>query len=54
MRALALAVLARMREGSLTVVEDGRRTELGRGAPHATIEIHDPRIRRRMGMTPSA
>jgi cyclopropane-fatty-acyl-phospholipid synthase len=35
-------MLARMREGSLTVVEGGRRTELGRGAPHATIEVHDP------------
>jgi cyclopropane-fatty-acyl-phospholipid synthase len=40
-RRLALALLSRMREGSLTVVEDGRRTELGRGAPHATIEVHD-------------
>jgi cyclopropane-fatty-acyl-phospholipid synthase len=43
-RRLVLGVLARMREGSLTVVEDGRRTELGRGAPHATIEVHDPRF----------
>jgi cyclopropane-fatty-acyl-phospholipid synthase len=32
-----------MREGSLTVVEGGRRIELGRGAPHATIEVHDRR-----------
>jgi cyclopropane-fatty-acyl-phospholipid synthase len=44
MRRLALAVLARMREGSLTVVEGGRRTELGRGAPHATIDVHSPRF----------
>jgi cyclopropane-fatty-acyl-phospholipid synthase len=44
MRRLALAVLARMREGSLTVVEDGRRTELGHGAPHATIDVHSPRF----------
>ena len=44
MRALVLAVLARMREGSLTVVEGGRRTELGRGAPHATIDVHSPRF----------
>jgi cyclopropane-fatty-acyl-phospholipid synthase len=43
-RALVLAVLARMREGSLTVVEDGRRTELGRGAPHATVDVHSPRF----------
>jgi cyclopropane-fatty-acyl-phospholipid synthase len=40
-RRLALALLSRMREGSLTVVEGGRRTELGRGAPHATIDVHD-------------
>ncbi len=44
MRALVLGVLARMREGSLTVVEGGRRTELGRGAPHATIDVHSPRF----------
>jgi cyclopropane-fatty-acyl-phospholipid synthase len=43
-RALVLGVLARMREGSLTVVECGRRTELGRGAPHATIDVHSPRF----------
>jgi hypothetical protein len=43
-RALVLGVLARMREGSLTVVESGRRTELGRGAPHATIDVHSPRF----------
>jgi cyclopropane-fatty-acyl-phospholipid synthase len=42
LRRLVLGMLARMREGSLTVVEGGRRTELGRGAPHATIEVHDP------------
>ncbi len=44
MRRLVLGVLARMREGSLTVVEGGRRTELGRGAPHATINVHSPRF----------
>ena len=44
MRTLVLRLLARMREGSLTVVEGGRRTELGSGAPHATIDIHSPRF----------
>ena len=44
MRKLVLAVLARMREGSLTVVEGGRRIELGHGAPHATIDVHSPRF----------
>jgi cyclopropane-fatty-acyl-phospholipid synthase len=43
MRRLVLGMLSRMREGSLTVVEGGRRVKLGRGAPHATIEVHDPR-----------
>jgi cyclopropane-fatty-acyl-phospholipid synthase len=44
MRRLVLGVLAQMREGSLTVVEGGRRTELGRGAPHATVDVHSPRF----------
>ena len=44
MRRLALGLLSRMREGSLTVVEEGRRTELGRGAPHATIEVHSTKF----------
>ena len=37
-----LRLLARMREGSLTIVEGGRRHELGHGAPHATLDVHDP------------
>ena len=41
-RRLVLALLGRIREGSLTIVEDGRRIELGRGAPHATLDVHDP------------
>ncbi len=42
-RRLALALLERMREGSLTIVEGAERHELGSGPPHATLEIHDPR-----------
>jgi cyclopropane-fatty-acyl-phospholipid synthase len=41
-RRIALALLARMQEGSLTIVEGGRRIELGSGAPHATVDVHSP------------
>lgn len=44
MRTLVLRVLARMREGSLTIVENGERLELGSGAPHATIDVHSPKF----------
>ena len=40
-RRLALALLGRIREGSLTIVENGERHELGSGAPHATLDVHD-------------
>jgi cyclopropane-fatty-acyl-phospholipid synthase len=42
-RRLVLALLSRIREGSLTVIEPGGRHELGTGAPHATMQIHDAR-----------
>jgi cyclopropane-fatty-acyl-phospholipid synthase len=38
-RAFALAVLARMPSGRLTVVEGGARHELGAGSPHATVIV---------------
>ncbi len=41
-RRIVLALLARMREGSLTIVEGGRRLELGSGAPHATVDVRSP------------
>jgi cyclopropane-fatty-acyl-phospholipid synthase len=37
------AVLARIRTGQLTVVEDGRRTTFGRGTPAAIVVIRSPR-----------
>jgi cyclopropane-fatty-acyl-phospholipid synthase len=42
-RALVLRVLARMRHGSLTIVEGGRRHELGSGPPHAMVHVASPR-----------
>ncbi len=41
-RRLCLALLSLIREGSLTVVEGSRRHEFGRGAPHATFDVHSP------------
>jgi cyclopropane-fatty-acyl-phospholipid synthase len=41
-RRLCLALLSRIREGSLTVVEGAGRREFGVGAPHATLEVHSP------------
>jgi cyclopropane-fatty-acyl-phospholipid synthase len=43
-RRLCLALLSLIREGSLTVVEGARRHEFGRGAPHATLDVHSPRF----------
>jgi cyclopropane-fatty-acyl-phospholipid synthase len=43
-RELVLAVLGRMRAGRLTIVEGGRRHELGAGAPHAVVHVADPRV----------
>lgn len=43
-RAVALKLLARMREGRLMIVEDGECRQLGPGGdPTAVVEIHDPR-----------
>ncbi len=42
-RALVLRVLARMRHGSLTIVEGSRRHELGSGPPHAMVHVASPR-----------
>ena len=41
-RRIALSVLRRIEVGRLTVVEDGRRLTFGRGAPEATVCVHDP------------
>ncbi len=41
-RRLVLALLGRMTEGSLTIVEGSRRLELGSGAPHATVDVAAP------------
>jgi cyclopropane-fatty-acyl-phospholipid synthase len=43
-RELVLRLLARMRHGSLTIVEGGRRHELGAGAPHAMVHVSSPRV----------
>ena len=42
-RALVLRVLARMRHGSLTIVEGAHRHELGSGPPHAMVHVASPR-----------
>ncbi|WCB94713.1 Tuberculostearic acid methyltransferase UfaA1 [Baekduia alba] len=42
-RRIALSVLRRIDVGRLTVVEDGQRLTFGRGAPEATVRVHDPR-----------
>jgi cyclopropane-fatty-acyl-phospholipid synthase len=42
-RALVLRVLARMRHGSLTIVEGSHRYELGSGPPHAMVHVASPR-----------
>jgi cyclopropane-fatty-acyl-phospholipid synthase len=42
-RRLALALLCRIREGRLTIVEGARRTVIGEGAPQATVVVRSPR-----------
>ena len=42
-RRLVMALLRRIRVGQLTVVEDGRETVFGSGAPQATVHVHDAR-----------
>jgi cyclopropane-fatty-acyl-phospholipid synthase len=41
-RAIAHALLAGVRVGSLTIVEDGRRRTWGAGAPTATVHVRSP------------
>jgi cyclopropane-fatty-acyl-phospholipid synthase len=43
-RRITFGLLARMRCGELTVVEDGRRFVFGTGAPKATIQVHSSRL----------
>ena len=43
-RRAAFAVLARLRVGQLTVVEDGRAHVFGAGAPQATVVVRSPRV----------
>ncbi|MDX6726895.1 MAG: cyclopropane-fatty-acyl-phospholipid synthase [Baekduia sp.] len=42
-RAIVLSFLRRIEIGRLTVVEDGRRSVFGHGAPEATVCVHAPR-----------
>jgi cyclopropane-fatty-acyl-phospholipid synthase len=42
-RRLALALLRRMRDGRLTLVEGDERIIIGHGAPQATVVVRDPR-----------
>ena len=42
-RSLVMALLRRIRVGQLTVIEDGRETVFGSGAPQATVHVHDAR-----------
>ena len=43
-RRIVLGLLGRIREGQLTVVEDGRRTVFGSGAPQALVHVHSQEI----------
>lgn len=43
-RRAALGVLARLRSGQLTVIEDSRRIVLGGGGPHAVVHVRSPRL----------
>jgi cyclopropane-fatty-acyl-phospholipid synthase len=47
-RSLALALLATLRGGSLTIEEEGRVRSFGSGALHARIEVLSPRFYRRL------
>jgi cyclopropane-fatty-acyl-phospholipid synthase len=38
------AILARLRVGSATIIENGVARTFGRGNPHAVVEIHSPRV----------
>jgi cyclopropane-fatty-acyl-phospholipid synthase len=43
-RRLALALLRRIREGRLTIVEGGQRIVIGEGAPQATVVVRSPKL----------
>jgi cyclopropane-fatty-acyl-phospholipid synthase len=43
-RGIALGVLARLRSGRLTIVEDERPLVLGHGSPQATVQVRSPRL----------
>lgn len=43
-RRIALGLLARLRSGRLTIVEDGERLVFGHGSPQATVEVRSPRV----------
>jgi cyclopropane-fatty-acyl-phospholipid synthase len=47
-RRIAMTALARIREGRLTVVEDGEETVFGTGAPRAHVHVRDPRAWRKL------
>jgi cyclopropane-fatty-acyl-phospholipid synthase len=47
-RLIVLGLLSRIREGQLTVVEEGRRHVYGSGAPKATLAVRSPRAWRRL------
>ena len=42
-RKLVMGLLNRIRVGQLTVIEDGRETVFGAGAPQATVHVHSPK-----------
>jgi len=43
-RRLVLGLLAHLRDGQLTIVEDQQRLVLGHGSPRATVEVRSPRV----------
>jgi len=43
-RRIALGVLARLRSGQLSVLEDSQRLVLGRGSPQALVHVRSPRL----------
>jgi len=43
-RGIVLGLLARLRSGQLTIVEDERRLVLGHGSPRATVQVRSPRL----------
>ena len=43
-RRIVFALLSRIREGQLTVVEDGRREVFGSGAPRGLVQVNSPEL----------